>query len=87
MGNTSISELDRKGRLTLPNELRDSLGLKKVLVIKAGDHIKLIPLPSDPFKELNGVLDVRASFRRLRKKSEKLAAKEASGDYRLASGK
>ena len=79
MGIISIVELDSKGRLTLPKEVRDTLGMKKVLLIKAGDHVKLIPLPSDPFKVLNGALEIKTPFRRLRKKAEGLAVKEASG--------
>jgi len=51
----SILELDRKGRLTLPERLRESLGIEnKVLVINASDNIKAIPLPSDPFRGTGG---------------------------------
>ena len=79
MGIISIVELDSKGRLTLPKEVRGTLGMKKVLLIKAGDHVKLIPLPSDPFKVLNGALEIGVSFEKLRKRAERLAVKEASG--------
>ena len=38
----SILEIDRKGRLMLPKKLRESLDVgKKVLVINAGDHLKV----------------------------------------------
>lgn len=76
----SIIELDSKGRLTLPKEVRTSLGMSgKVLTINAGDHVKVIPLPSDPVHFLNGVLDIKRSFKELRREAEALAAKEAEG--------
>lgn len=44
----SILELDSKGRLTLPKRIRESLGIgKKILIVNAGDHLKIIPLPSN----------------------------------------
>ncbi|MEM2704039.1 MAG: AbrB/MazE/SpoVT family DNA-binding domain-containing protein [Candidatus Bathyarchaeia archaeon] len=74
----SIMELDDKGRITLPKEVRESLNFgKKVLVINAGDHVKIIPLPSDPFRLLHGAFNVRKSFKELRRQAELLAEKEA----------
>ncbi len=74
----SIVELDSKGRLTLPKEVRTSLGMSgKVLTINAGDHVKVIPLPSDPVRFLNGVLDMKKSFKQLRRGAEALAEREA----------
>jgi len=62
----SILELDKKGRLTLPKEIRDSLGIgKKVLIINAGDHLKIIPLPSNPFQILHGAFN-KKKFKELR---------------------
>ncbi len=49
----------------------------KVLTINAGDHLKIIPLPSDPVRSLNGVLDIKKSFRELRGGAEALAEEEA----------
>lgn len=49
----------------------------KVLTINAGDHLKVIPLPSDPLRSLNGALDIRKPFRHLREEAEALAQKEA----------
>ncbi len=47
----SILKLDEKGRLTLPKELRESHDIGgKVLIIDAGDHLKMIPLPPNPSK-------------------------------------
>ena len=74
----SIVELDSKGRITLPKELRTSLRLgKKVLTINAGDHLKIIPLPQDPLSSLNGVLDIKKPFKELRREAEALAEREA----------
>lgn len=74
----SIVELDSKGRLTLPKAVRTSLGMSgKVLTINAGDHVKVIPLPSDPVRLINGVLDIKRPFSDLRREAEALAKKEA----------
>ncbi|MBO3808265.1 MAG: division/cell wall cluster transcriptional repressor MraZ [Candidatus Brockarchaeota archaeon] len=76
----SILELDSKGRLTIPKQIRESLGIgKKILVINAGDHIKIIPLPSDPFKILHGAFNTGKPFRDLRKQAELAAEREARG--------
>ena len=73
----SILELDRKGRLTLPKDIRQSLDIdKKILVINAGDHLKIIPLPSDPFQILHGTFNVRKSFKELRRQAEETAQDE-----------
>jgi len=74
----SILELDQKGRLTLPKDIRESLDIgKKVLIINAGDHLKVIPLPSDPFKTLHGAFNTKKPFKELRKQAEKTAQNEA----------
>jgi AbrB family looped-hinge helix DNA binding protein len=74
----SILELDSKGRLTLPKEIRESLDIrKKVLVINAGDHLKIIPLPSNPIQVLHGAFNVKKPFKELRKQAELIAENEA----------
>jgi len=74
----SILELDSKGRLTLPKEVRQSLNIgRKVLIINAGDHLKIIPLPSDPFQTLHGAFNVKKTFKELRKQAELAAENEA----------
>ena len=74
----SILELDRKGRLTLPKKIRESLDIgKKVLVINAGDHLKIIPLPSDPLRILHGAFNTKKSFKELKKQAELNIQKEA----------
>ena len=70
--------MDKKGRLTLPKKLRESLKIgRKVLLINAGDHLKVIPLPSDPFTVLHGAFNIKKSFRELREQAEILAEKES----------
>ena len=70
-------ELDKKGRVTVPKEYRRELGLHdKVLVINAGDHLKLIPVPKDPIKALRGAFTVKKSFKELRKQAEAEAEKD-----------
>lgn len=74
----SILELDSKGRLTLPKEIRESLNIgRKVLIINAGDHLKIIPLPPDPFQVLHGAFNVNKPFKDLRKQAELTAVREA----------
>jgi AbrB family looped-hinge helix DNA binding protein len=74
----SIVELDSKGRITLPKAIRETVGIKgRVLAISAGDHLKIIPLPSNPVQALDGALDMKKPFRELRKDAEELAFREA----------
>lgn len=77
----SILELDRKGRLTLPKNIRESLDIgEKVLLINAGDHLKIVPLPSDPLRVLHGAFNTEKSFKELRKRAEMAAQREAKGE-------
>jgi len=77
VGRLSIQELDSKGRLSMPKEIRDSMKMgKKVLVLNAGDHIKIIPLPGDPLQTLHGTFNVKKPFRELRKQAEDVAESE-----------
>ena len=77
----SILELDSKGRLTLPKDIRESLSIgKKILIINAGDHLKIIPLPSDPIRTLHGAFNVRKPFSELRRQAELAAENEAKKD-------
>ncbi len=70
--------MDSKGRLTLPKEIRESLDIKKkVLIVNAGDHIKIIPLPSDPLRILHGAFNIKKPFKNLRKEAELIAEDEA----------
>ena len=76
----SILKVDGKGRVALPKKVRESLNIgDKVLVINAGDHLKVIPLPSDPFKVLHEAFNVKKPFRELRRRAEELAEKEVKG--------
>lgn len=70
-------ELDEKGRLTLPKKTRESLNIKKkVLLINAGDHLKIIPLPPDPLQVLHGALNIKKPFESLRRQAELAAQNE-----------
>lgn len=74
----SILKLDRKGRLTLPKKIRESLHIgTKVLIINAGDHLKIIPLPSNPLQILKGAFNTKKSFKELRKQAELTVQREA----------
>jgi bifunctional DNA-binding transcriptional regulator/antitoxin component of YhaV-PrlF toxin-antitoxin module len=74
----SIQELDSKGRIVLPKKEREKMGItKRVLVINAGDHLKIIPLPDKPLESLKGILSIPKPFSELRKEAEELAEKEA----------
>jgi AbrB family looped-hinge helix DNA binding protein len=75
-----ILELDSKGRLTIPKKLREALNIKRrVLVINAGDHLKVVPLPSDSFEVLEGALDLKKPFKEHRKQAELSAEREMRG--------
>jgi len=77
VGNLSLLELDKKGRLTVPKEYRRDLGIEgKVLVVNAGDHLKLIPIPKDPIGALRGAFTTKKPFKELRKRAEAEAEKE-----------
>ena|GEM_PF-600650 len=76
--NISILEIDDKGRLTLPKKIWESLNVrKKVLLINAGDHLKIIPLPSGPFQTLYGAFSVKKPFEAMRREAERVAENEA----------
>jgi AbrB family looped-hinge helix DNA binding protein len=75
----SILKLDSKGRITIPKEARRSLNIeKRILIINAGDHLKIIPLPSDPLKTLHGAFNTKKTFNDLRKQAELIAENEAT---------
>jgi len=77
----SILEVDDKGRIMLPKRERERMGLgKRVLVINAGDHLKVIPLPADPLGTLDGVIRLGKPFAELRRGAEELARREAERD-------
>jgi len=78
VGRMTTLRLDNKGRVTLPKEIRESLNIgEKILVINAGDHLKMIPLPRDPIRILHGALNIRKSFKDLRRQAELAAEAEA----------
>ncbi|MFH2110528.1 MAG: division/cell wall cluster transcriptional repressor MraZ [Candidatus Bathyarchaeota archaeon] len=75
----SICEIDAKGRITLPKKDRERTGItKKVLVLNAGDHLKIIPLPHKSLDDLKGSLSIPEPFTEMRKEAERLAIREAN---------
>ena len=76
----SLVELDDRGRLTLPKELRRAMNMEKVVVVNAGDHLKLIPVPEDPFKALKGAISSEKNFKEHREQATRLAEEEALHD-------
>lgn len=73
----SVIELDERGRITLPKEVRKSLKMNgRVLVINAGDHVKLVPIPENPLQVLNGAISIGRPFKELRSEAEQLIEKE-----------
>jgi DNA-binding transcriptional regulator/RsmH inhibitor MraZ len=74
----SIQELDSKGRLMIPKREREKMKMtRRVLVINAGDHLKVIPLPDKPLESLEGAIRSEKPFSELRRSAEELAAREA----------
>ena len=75
----SIVDLDERGRLTLPSEIRKKTNLKrKALIINAGDHIKIISIPEDPFTTLKGTISIETPFKKLREKATTQITQEAT---------
>ena len=71
-------ELDKRGRITIPKNLRQNIKHQKFIIIQAGDHIKLIPIPPDPLKTLEGALKTTKTFKELRREALEQATKEAT---------
>ena len=71
--------MDERGRITIPSEIRRSTNITgKALIVNAGDHIKVIPIPDDPFRVLEGAVSVKKEFTEIRQQAEK----EAQEEYR-----
>ena len=82
----SIREIDNKGRITLPKKDCDgTLNTKKVLILNAGDHLKIIFLPHKSLDDLKGSLIIPKPFTEMRKEAEKLAISEANRKQSRAS--
>lgn len=75
----SIREIDAKGRITLPKKDRErTVTTKRVLVLNAGEHLKIIPIPHKSLDDLKGSLSIPKPFTELRKEAERLALREAN---------
>ncbi|BES82767.1 AbrB/MazE/SpoVT family DNA-binding domain-containing protein [Pyrodictium abyssi] len=73
-------KLDEKGRITLPKELRDRLGLKPgdMLVARLhGDRI-VLEKSTDPFKVIGDILGSLSFSRTVREEAERAGAREAA---------
>ena len=69
--------MDERGRITIPSEIRRSTKITgKALIVNAGDHIKLIPIPENPFSVLEGAVSVKEEFNEIRRRIEKEAQEE-----------
>ncbi|MEM4430730.1 MAG: hypothetical protein QXM08_06165 [Thermofilaceae archaeon] len=53
----SILGLDSKSRLTILKRVSASLGIEKKVLVITGDYLKVVPIPSDPFKALHGAFN------------------------------
>lgn len=77
VGKMNRVDLDERGRLTLPSGLRKKMNnVKQVVLIESGDHIKIIPIPEDPFSILEGALSLHKQTKELREEVEKQALRE-----------
>ncbi len=47
----------------------------KVIIVNAGDQVKLIPVPKDPISALKGAFSVKKPFAELRRQAEAEARK------------
>lgn len=60
--------------------MREQLDIgRKVLILNLGGHLKIIPLPADPFRVLEGAFSVKKLFAQLRRQAEAQAQQEAKG--------
>jgi len=70
----NISTLSEKGRVVIPQKLRERYGLKKgdrVHVIDYGDIISIIPASDAPIKNIKGMLRGKTSLVRALTKSRR----------------
>lgn len=63
---TALHRLDGRGRIGLPKQYRRELGPReKVLLIRAGDHLRLTPISDDATNALRGTFRSKKSFHEL----------------------
>jgi DNA-binding transcriptional regulator/RsmH inhibitor MraZ len=65
----TVVELDKKGRLVIPRELRSKLPSNRLILRRLKDHIELIPLP-DP-KSLRGRYRLEGSLTEIEERQER----------------
>ena len=65
----NIITLDERGRLTLPQEIRERVAAKRFIAYVENGEIKLTPLPEP--RELKGALKIPWSVEELEEEGEK----------------
>lgn len=81
-----ILRVDERGRLTIPKEAREKVGIRRLLILEVvGDHLKIKPL-KDPLQGLEGSLTSSLSLQELREVSEQQLVKEAVDRFRRRRG-
>jgi len=71
----NVVEMDDRGRITLPAELRRALGARRFLVLRIGREVRLIPL-KDPMS-LKGSVKIPWSVEELEEAGEEAARERA----------
>ena len=76
--------LDERGRITIPREVRERLGLKpgERLLIKVQGSSIIITRAENPFKVIEGILKDLTFERSLRYEAEKQALQELKARYK-----
>jgi len=73
----SISvELDKKGRFVLPKDFREKLMTNKLLLVDAGDHVDILPIPD--LKTLKGKYKLKHTIEETEELQEKIVLQRGS---------
>jgi len=73
----SISvEIDKKGRFVLPKGIRERLMTNKLLLVDAGNHVDILPIPD--IKTLKGKYKLKHSIEETEELQEKIVLQRIS---------
>jgi len=74
--------IDKRGRIVIPKEVREAIGIKDgdEIILKVVDDKIVLEKPLDPFKVLERVFGDLSFDRELRRLAEKEAYKDLSGE-------